>query len=129
MLHNTEDGCLSTCPAGGSLESQLCVTTFEKGITIIFMLCLVLTFGRVSESASSSGLGISRLFKKVNHSRLTFLFPLLFVPTFCFFSFISICTSHSLNYALLIDFVMLFFIKSYFNLNILFIFLNKILLA
>ena len=38
--------------------SQLCVTTFEKGITIIFMLCLVLTFGRVSESASSSGLGI-----------------------------------------------------------------------
>ena len=58
MLHNAEDGCLSACPTGGSLESQLCVTTFEKGITIIFMLCLVLASERASESASSSSLGI-----------------------------------------------------------------------
>jgi len=41
-------------PTGGSLESQFYVTTLEKGITIVFMLCLVLA----SERASSSGLGI-----------------------------------------------------------------------
>ena len=59
MLHNAEDGCLSACPTGGSLESQLCVTTLEKGITILFMLCLNLTSERASEFASSSSLGIA----------------------------------------------------------------------
>ena len=58
MLHNGEEGCLSTCPTGGSLESQFHVTTLDKGITIIFMLCLDLTSERSSESVSSSSLGI-----------------------------------------------------------------------
>ena len=48
----------SACPTGDPLESQLCLTTLEKGITIIFLLCLELTFERISESASSSSLRI-----------------------------------------------------------------------
>jgi hypothetical protein len=58
MLHNTEEGYLSSGPTGGSLESQLCVTTFEKGITLLFMSRLNLTSERASESASSDSLGI-----------------------------------------------------------------------
>jgi hypothetical protein len=59
MLHNTEEGYLSPGPTGGSLESQLYVTTFEKGITLLFMSRLNLTSERASESASSGSLGIN----------------------------------------------------------------------
>ena len=40
LLYHAEGGCLLACPAGDLLESQRYITTFEKGITIIFPLCL-----------------------------------------------------------------------------------------
>jgi hypothetical protein len=65
MLHNAEEGYLSPGPTGGSLESQLCVTTFEKGITLLFMLCLNLTSERASESSFSGSLGISESYFRI----------------------------------------------------------------
>ncbi len=58
-INNAGDDPLSSCPKGTKLENQSSVTALYKGITIIFVLRLALISKLNSETASSSGLGIS----------------------------------------------------------------------
>jgi hypothetical protein len=41
-INNAGDAPLSSCPKGTKLENQLSVAALDKGITIIFVLCLAL---------------------------------------------------------------------------------------
>ena len=58
ILHHAGNGYLSASPTGDPIANQHYVTTLEKGITIIFPLCLNLTLKRISASVFSSSLGI-----------------------------------------------------------------------
>jgi len=57
MLHNADDGCLSSCPAGGSLGSQIKTQYEDNGYSLFKSCNAELAFERASESASLSGLG------------------------------------------------------------------------
>ncbi len=60
-INNAGGDPLSACPMGAKLENQFSVAVLDKGVTITCVLRLALISQLNSETASSSGLGISVL--------------------------------------------------------------------